>query len=281
MFGIIEFKKIARQTGTKKTIPPPGKHTNLSTMHRINEPRKVGLARALSKLGYCSRSNAAKMIYAGEVSLNGTIRRDPEFPVNLDRDRIEASGNAIKTQARIYWMLNKPRGLVTTASDEQGRETIYSLLDDTLPWMGPVGRLDKATEGLLLLTNDSEWAARISDPSSHLDKIYHVQIRATGTHLPIENLERGVVVSGEVLRAKAARIIRAGDKNTWIEIVLDEGKNRQIRRMFEYFGIEVVRLIRIGIGPIQLGQLARGKSRTLMLGEKNAIDRALAGFHTG
>src|ERR1700722_3268233 len=114
-------------------------------IERMNESRKVGLARAISKLGYCSRSNATKIIYAGEVSLNGTIRRDPEFPVHLGRDRIKISGNEIQTKTRIYWMLNKPRGLVTSASDEKGRETIYSLLDVTLPWMGPVGRLDKAT----------------------------------------------------------------------------------------------------------------------------------------
>jgi 23S rRNA pseudouridine2605 synthase len=244
----------------------------------MKESRKVGLARAISKLGYCSRSNAAKIIHAGEVSLNGTIRRNPEFPVYLDRDRIEVSGNAIKTQARIYWMLNKPRGLVTTASDEKGRDTIYGLLDDSLPWMGPVGRLDKATEGLLLLTNDSEWGAQISDPASHLNKTYHVQVRTAATHLPIESLVSGVLESGELLRAKGARIVRAGDKNTWLEIVLDEGKNRQIRRMFEHFGIEVVRLIRIGIGPLDLGQLSKGESRALTPGEKHAIDQALAGF---
>jgi 23S rRNA pseudouridine2605 synthase len=247
-------------------------------MERINESRKVGLARAISKLGYCSRSNAAKIVYAGEVALNGTIRRDPEFPVHLGRDRITICGNEIQTKTRIYWMLNKPRGFVTTASDEKGRETIYSLMDVTLPWMGPVGRLDKATEGLLLLTNDSEWAARISDPASHLDKTYHVQVKATGIQLPLEKIVRGVAVGGDFLHAKAARVVRAGDKNTWIEIVLDEGKNRQIRRMFEHFGIEVVRLIRIAVGPLNLGQLSKGHSRPLMMEEKSAIDQALTGF---
>ena len=231
----------------------------------------------MSKLGYCSRSNAAKIICAGKVLLNGTICRNPEFPVYLERDRIEVRGKAIKAQARIYWMLNKPRGIVTTASDEKGRDTIYSLLKDTSPWMGPVGRLDKATEGLLLLTNDSEWAARISDPASHLNKTYHVQVRAPGMCLPIENFLSGVAVGGELLRAKAARVIREGDKNMWIEIVLDEGKNRQIRRMFEHFGIEVLRLIRIAVGPLHLGQLPKGQCRALTLHEKNAVDRVLAG----
>jgi 23S rRNA pseudouridine2605 synthase len=218
------------------------------------------------------------MIYAGEVALNGTIRRDPEFPVHLGRDRIKISGNEIETQAQIYWMLNKPRGLVTTASDEKGRETVYSLFDVTLPWMGPVGRLDKATEGLLLLTNDSEWAARISDPASHLDKTYHVQVKATGVDLLLEKIVKGVVVEGDLLRAKAARVVRGGDKNTWIKIVLDEGKNRQIRRMFEHFGIEVIRLIRIAVGPLSLGQLSKGQSRALTMEEKCAIDQALSGL---
>jgi 23S rRNA pseudouridine2605 synthase len=241
----------------------------------MNESRKVGLARAISKMGYCSRSNAAKIIYAGEVSLNGTVRRDPEFPVQLGRDRIIISGNEIQSRARIYWMLNKPRGLVTTASDEKGRDTIYSLLDVHLPWLGPVGRLDKATEGVLLLTNDSEWAARISDPASHLDKTYHVQVKAVGVDSLLENIVKGVVVGGDFLRAKAARVVRGGDKNTWIEIVLDEGKNRQIRRMFEYFGIEVVRLVRIAVGPVQLGKLSKGQSRAITREEKSEIDQAL------
>lgn|SRR5665213_653651 len=247
-------------------------------METRNESRKVGLARALSKLGYCSRTNAAKLIHAGEVALNGTIRRDPEFPVHLDSDRIEINGAAVAARARVYWMMNKPRGLVTTASDEKGRDTIYSLLGDRLPWMGPVGRLDKATEGLLLLTNDSEWAARICDPATHIDKTYHVQVRATGADLPVKQILAGISANGDVLRAKRAQIVRGGDKNTWIEIVLDEGKNRQIRRMFEYFGIEVLRLIRIALGPLKLGKLEKGKARILTRDEKEAIDRCVTAF---
>jgi 23S rRNA pseudouridine2605 synthase len=249
----------------------------MKKIDRMNESRKVGLARAISKLGYCSRSNAAKIIYAGDVALNGTIRRDPEFPVHLGRDRIKIGGSEIHTQKRIYWMLNKPRGLITTASDEKGRETIYSILDRTLPWMGPVGRLDKATEGLLLLTNDSEWAARISDPGSHLEKTYHVQVNVIEAQVPIRSLANGATVGGEFLRAKSADVVRAGDKNTWLEIVLDEGKNRQIRRMLEHFGIEVLRLIRIAVGPLHLGQLPKGESRALTMDEKRAIDKTLTG----
>src|ERR1700674_1820611 len=228
-------------------------------MERATEPRQVGLARALSKLGFCSRSQAAKLIRAGRVRLNGEARRDPETPVRLGRDRIEVDRNAVAAESKIYVMLNKPRGVVTTASDEKSRPTVYSLLGEKLPWVGPVGRLDEASEGLLLLTNDSEWAARISDPGSHLDKTYHVQVGALAGEALADKLVRGVFAGGELLRAKHARVLRTGEKNTWLEIVLAEGKNRQIRRIFEHLGIEVLRLIRVAIVPLALGDLAKGK----------------------
>ena len=244
-------------------------------MGQVTESRQVGLSRALSKLGYCSRSQATKLIRDGRVRLNGATRRDPETPVRLERDRIEVDRNIVTAQSRIYFMLNKPRGVVTTASDEKGRATVYSLLDKTSPWVGPVGRLDKASEGLLLLTNDSEWAARISDPDSHLDKIYHVQVGALAGESVAKDLVRGVFTGGELLRAKQARVLRTAEKNTWMEIVLDEGKNRQIRRMLEHLGIEALRLIRVAIGPLALGPLAKGKSRVLAAAEKSALDRAM------
>jgi 23S rRNA pseudouridine2605 synthase len=243
-------------------------------MERTNNSRQVGLARALSKLGFCSRSRAVKLIRAGRVCLNGAARRDPETPVRLGRDRIEVDRNAVATELKIYLMLNKPRGVVTTASDEKGRETVYSLLGEKLPWVGPVGRLDKASEGLLLFTNDSEWAARISAPDSHLDKTYHVQVHALDGETLTDKLVRGESVGGVLLRAKRARVLRTGEKNTWLEIVLDEGKNRQIRRMFEHLGIEVLRLIRVAIGPLTLGQLAKGESRALATAEKIALAQA-------
>src|SRR2546430_4993714 len=192
--------------------------------------KRVGLARAISKLGYCSRSRAAELIAAGRVKCNGTIRRDPETPVRLREDRIEIDGQLLSRSSKIYLALNKPRGIATTAADEKGRDTVYSLLPASLPWLAPVGRLDKASEGLLLLTNDSEWAAKISDPETHLDKTYHVQVGAM-VHEPLVTAMTNGVRSGngEVLRAKQARMLRSGQKNTWLEIVLDEGKNRQIR----------------------------------------------------
>lgn len=244
-------------------------------MARATKTRRVGLARALSKLGYCSRSRAAGFIRAGQVRLNGAMRRDPETPVRLDRDRIEVNGELISAQTKIYLMLNKPRGAVTTASDEQDRVTVYSFLDQGTPWVGPVGRLDKASEGLLLFTNDSKWSAHISDPVSHLDKTYHVQVAGQGVENLPSQLVQGVRSEGEVLRAKQVRVLRGGERNTWLEIVLDEGKNRQIRRMFECLGIEVLRLIRVAIGPLALGDLPKGKFRALQIAEKLAMDQAL------
>jgi 23S rRNA pseudouridine2605 synthase len=243
-------------------------------MDRIKERQKVGLARALSKMGFCSRSQAAKMIREGRVLLNGTLRRNPETPVILERDKIEVDRSAVTAGSKIYLMLNKPRGVIATASDEKGRQTVYSLLDKKSPWVGPVGRLDKASEGLLLFTNDSEWAARISDPESHVDKTYHVQIGAQAGQALEDNLVRGVLAGGELLRAKRARVLRGGEKNTWLEIILDEGKNRQIRRIFEHLEIEILRLIRVAIGPLVLGQLPKGKSRALTTPEKIALDQA-------
>jgi 23S rRNA pseudouridine2605 synthase len=242
--------------------------------------RRVGLARALSKLGFCSRSAAIDLIRAGRVRLNGSSPRSPEVPVRLGRDRIEVDGVRVEASRKAYWMLNKPRGLLTTADDERERETVYSRLPRGLPWMGPVGRLDKASEGLLLFSNDSEWAARITAPESHLDKTYHVQIAAVADETLLWKLDHGVPSDGELLCAKAARLLRSGDKNSWIEVVLDEGKYRQIRRMLEGCGMEVLRLIRVAIGPLLLGSLSKGEARELTSSEKAALDHALDGFPT-
>jgi 23S rRNA pseudouridine2605 synthase len=174
--------------------------------------------------------------------------------------------------------MNKPRGLVTTASDEKGRETVYSILKNAgepMPWLAPVGRLDKASEGLLLLTNDSDWAARVTAPETHLDKTYHVQIDAVATTQLLDAIRRGVGDGGEFLRATAVCLVRSGEKNCWLEITLDEGKNRHIRRMLAALGINVLRLVRVSIGPLSLGQLAKGRYRHLTPEEKRELDRAI------
>jgi 23S rRNA pseudouridine2605 synthase len=246
--------------------------------HRTEGPspggKHVGLARALSKLGLCSRSRALDLIRAGKVRVNGNSVRNPEAPVRLGKDRVEVQGNPLQAAEKIYLVVNKPRGLVTTADDEKGRDTVYSLLPDNLPWVAPVGRLDRASEGLLLFTNDSEWAVRITDPGSHVDKTYHVQIGVVADARLLETLARGVETpAGGTLKAKRTSLLRAGEKYSWLEIVLDEGKNRQIRRMLEGLGVNVLRLVRVAIGPVQLSDLAKGACRELRPDEKAALDR--------
>jgi 23S rRNA pseudouridine2605 synthase len=241
-----------------------------------NHSRRVGLARALSKLGYCSRSEAFDLIRAGRVRLNGAIRRDPEAPVHSDNDRIEVDGRPISAAVKVYLMMNKPRGVVTTASDEKGRQTVYAFVKTDAPWVAPVGRLDKASEGLLLLTNDSEWAAQVTSPASRLEKTYHVQIDRVADAALLESIRRGVrTEDDDLLRVRSVRILREGKRNSWLEIVLDEGRNRHIRKMLAALRVAVLRLVRIAIGPLPLGLLPKCGVRPLTAGEKHALDRDL------
>jgi 23S rRNA pseudouridine2605 synthase len=230
-----------------------------------NDSAKTRLNRALSKLGFCSRNQAYEIIRAGRVSVNGAVSRDAERSVDLNRDRIEVDGKKIEAERKIYLMLNKPRGLVTTASDERGRKTVFECLakNPDLPRVFPVGRLDQASEGLLLFTNDTAWAAKITDPKTHLDKIYHVQVNCLADEALARKLECGVNVDGELLTAKHVSILRLGEKNSWLEIILDEGKNRHIRRLLDALGISVLQLVRVRIGPLPLGNLAKGEFRFL------------------
>ena len=206
--------------------------------------------------------------------MNGRRVLDPEAPVGV-RDQLGVDGAPVTERGKIYLAMNKPHGVVTTASDEKGRQTVYDLLDPELEWVGPVGRLDKASEGLLLLTNDSEWAARVTDPARHLSKTYHVQVDCVADSDLLRRMRRGVVVGSDPLRAKSARLLRQGQKNSWLEIILDEGKNRQIRRMLAVFGVEVLRLVRVSVGPLTLGDLKKGAVRPLTPAEKRALDQAL------
>lgn len=232
-----------------------------------------GLARVLSKRGFCSRAVARQLIVSGRVRLNGRIVRDPDTHVRSDNDRIEVDGQATAREKRIYLMLNKPRGIVTTARDEKGRRTVYSLLPEYRQWVAPVGRLDKASEGLLLLTNDSEWAAKITAPEAHVDKTYHVQVRPVPSQEVLRKLVAGVETKdGDLLTARRALLIRQGNTTSWLEMVLDEGKNRHIRRMLEACSLEVLRLVRVSIGTLPLGDLKKGAVRELTEAEIQGLN---------
>lgn len=248
-------------------------------------PRRpaVSLARALSKLGLCSRSQAVGAVAEGRVRVNGTVRRDPALRVDPARDRIELDGARVEAARRVYLALNKPRGLVTTAADEQGRETVYSLLaDPALPWVSPVGRLDRASEGLLLFSNDTHWAARILDPATHMEKVYHVQVDTLAGEALLRQVTEGVSTpGGDRLSALRARLLRQGTRNSWLEVVLDEGKNRHVRRLLAALGVEVLRLVRVAVGPLELGELPRGAWRHLREEELREMERALGAARGG
>lgn len=232
-----------------------------------NPPRdrpRHGLARTLSKLGVCSRSQAEAAVRAGRVRVDGRIVRDAECPADATRQRIELDGNPVAAQARVYIAINKPRGLVVSAADEHGRATIYDLIAAAgLPWLGAVGRLDRASEGLLLMTNDSEWAAGITEPATHVAKTYHVQVAGVPDDAALAAMMRGVRDGAECLRVSHVARLRVGAKNAWLEITLDEGRNRHIRRMLKALDFEVLRLLRVAIGPLQLGDLPKGQWRHL------------------
>lgn len=222
-----------------------------------------GIARVLSKRGLCSRTQAADWVRSGRVRVNGRVIFDPEHPVSGEHDHIEVDGAHAHAGERIYLMLNKPRGVVTSARDERGRDTVYRCFEGAdLPWIAPVGRLDRASEGLLLFSNDPEWAARVSGPA-RIEKIYHVQINCVPDAAQLSRLHEGIEDNGEMLKAKSVRLLRQGARNAWLEIVLEQGRNRQIRRMLSALDIGVLRLIRVAIGSILLGDLGKGQWRYL------------------
>jgi 23S rRNA pseudouridine2605 synthase len=224
----------------------------------------VSLERALSKLGVATRTQAAVLIESGRVSVNGRAVRDPRRRIDMGRDTVAVDGEATRAIPRRYLALNKPRGLVTTRRDEQGRTTVYHCLKEEDKRLAPVGRLDKASEGLLLFTNDTQWAHRLLDPDQPISKTYHVQIDRRLTDAEIVRLSAGIEIEpGVTTRPARVDLLRTGDKTCWLEITLHQGLNRQIRRMIESIDAAVLRLIRIRIGPIELGTLAKGQTRLL------------------
>lgn len=246
-----------------------------------------GVARVISKRGYCSRSKAEMLVREGRVTLNGRITRDPDTPA-CENDEIIINGIRIEAKAKVYFMMNKPRGIVTTASDEKGRSTVMDVFAEQYrkmfsgkepPHISPVGRLDAASEGLLLFSNDTEWANRILEPRTAQGhpvgihkKIYRVQTKGKPSAEDLQKMEEGFVVpprvfgeTEEFMHATSAKIHNEGEKNCWLEIILTEGKNREIRRMLEHLGYEVLRLVRIQIDDFILGDLKPGCIKEIRL----------------
>lgn len=208
------------------------------------------------------------------MRINSRITTDIGTWVDMDADRIELDAEPLKAHEKIYLALNKPRGLVTTRDDPEGRNTVFECLEGLgLPFVAPIGRLDKASEGLLLFTNDTQLAQRLLDPDKDVRKIYHVQMTGQPGAAALARMTDGIVADDQLLTAAAARLLRSGDKNAWIEVELTEGKNRQIRRMLEALGMECLRLVRVAIGDVALGDLAKGAVRPLTGGEVEALRR--------
>jgi len=231
-----------------------------------------GVARVISKAGLASRTQAATWVREGRVSVGGRVVHDPEHPVRAAVDEVRVDGRRLGAEARVYLALNKPRGLVTTVSDEKGRDTVYRCFDGAgLPWVAPVGRLDQASEGLLLFSNDPAWAARITDPATGPEKTYRVQVEGVPGADALAAMVAGLEDDGERLSANSVAVMRSGGKTAWLEIVLDEGKNRQIRRLTKAAGFPVLRLVRVAIGTLALGDLPKGAWRLLSVEEVAAL----------
>jgi 23S rRNA pseudouridine2605 synthase len=235
-----------------------------------NRPLKT-LERVLSKAGLGSRTEARRWIAAGRVSINGRPVIDPDCWVDLEDDRVAFDGKPLQQKERIYVLLHKPQGYLTTYRDPKRRPTVYALLPDRDRYLFPVGRLDLDTSGLLIMTNDPDFTERLSNPDYHVAKTYHVK---ASTHLSDEQLEalrKGIELSdGPTRPAIVKRVRESGDQSSF-EITITEGRNRQVRRMVEALGSKVVNLVRIAIGPVQIGDLPIGGSRELTAEEVKAL----------
>ena len=229
------------------------------------------LDRALSRLGFCSRTEAEGWIRSGRVRVNGRAQTDPETWVEIGRDRITVDNKPLFAGRKRYILLYKPKGYLTTWRDPQGRPTVYDLLGKTREWIFPVGRLDLDTSGLLLMTNDSEFAELVSNPEFHVPKTYLVKTSTPLDDAQVAALRHGVELKdGPTRPAEVVRLRDSGGR-TFLEITITEGRNRQVRRMIEAAGSQVLKLVRTAIGPVRIGRLEIGKWRELTAEEVRAL----------
>ena len=229
------------------------------------------LDRVLSRAGAMSRKQAEEAIRAGRVRVNGLRVRDPATWIDSAQDRVSLDDQPLQEAKALHIALNKPRGYVTTRSDERGRATVYELIGEVEEWVAPVGRLDRDTSGLLLLTNDTGWAERITDPRTELAKTYVCLAHGVVSDEQLERLRSGVELDdGPTQRARVERLGLEG-ANTRLELAITEGRNRQVRRMLEAIGSRVLELERTAIGPLRLGDLPSGRWRRLTSREVRAV----------
>ena len=231
---------------------PVGEHRPIKTLERV-----------LSKAGLGSRTEARSWIGAGRVRVNGKLVQTPDHWVDLERDRVSLDGKLIRGSRKVYLLLYKPTGYLTTYKDPEGRPTVYDLIQDVDQWVFPVGRLDLDTSGLLLLTNDTQFAERITNPAYKAPKTYLVKTASRLEDAQLEELRRGVGLSDGATQPAIVERLRDSGNHTFLDITITEGRNRQVRRMIEALGSRVLKLVRTAIGPIRIGELAIGKWRML------------------
>ena len=237
-------------------------------MNRTRESKtskkEMTLDRALSRFGLTSRTEAQKAIRAGRIKVNGRVVKDPEIWVNVEHDPIHINGERLRPARKIYLLFYKPKGVITSNGDPDGRKTIYDCLDVKMPWVSPVGRLDKDTSGLLLLTNDNDFANHVTSPESGVQKTYLVKANLLVSDELIDRMEQGIELKrGDWARPRSVRRVEDRGRYSWLEIVLTEGKNREVRRLLEAVGLTTLKLVRTHIGPCTLDGLQVGKHRPL------------------
>lgn len=235
---------------------------------------KKTLDRILSRAGIGSRTEARKWIAEGRVAVNGRKVENPDAWFDPERDRVALDGKPLRAAKKIYLLLYKPKGYLTTYKDPEGRRTIYDLLSGVREWVFPVGRLDQDTSGLLLLTNDTAFGDFVTDPESHVAKTYLVKASALLSDDQLQKLRDGIELSDGWSRPAEVRRVRDSARFTFFEITITEGRNRQVRRMVEALGAKVLKLVRTRIGGIGIGDLEIGKTRPLTREEVRALQNA-------
>jgi pseudouridine synthase len=229
------------------------------------------LERVLSKAGLGSRVEARSWVHAGRITVNGKVTRNPDLWVDMDRDRVRFDGRPLAPRERLYLLLYKPTGYLTTYKDPAGRPTVYDLIADVGTFLSPVGRLDLNTSGLLLMTNDNRFAERVTNPESHVPKAYLVKASIVLTDAQLQELRDGINLADGPTRPAMVTRVRDSGRYTHFEITLTEGRNRQVRRMVEALGAKVLKLVRVRVGPVGIGTLPIGKWRMLTPAEVKAL----------
>ena len=229
------------------------------------------LERVLSKAGLGSRTDARGWVGGGRVAVNGRTIRNPDHWVDPKRDRVELDGKALRPEAKAYILLYKPKGYLTTRRDPEGRPTVYDLTGDAGMWLSPVGRLDLDTSGLLLMTNDTDFAERITNPDHKTRKTYQLKTATLLNDEQIAQLQGGIELTDGPTRPAEVKRLRSSAKRTFLEMTITEGRNRQVRRMIDAVGSKALKLVRTAIGPIRIGDLQIGKWRRLTEAEVRAL----------